>query len=680
MSLDALDDQLDNSLQTPDRPQPQATSQGYVTASSLLHLHHTFMKHFLPSVGQSPPSPSILKWQSQQDDTSNTAIMNPEAVAFTPTGSTRGASFGSDSSKTGASQKVTRRSRLWKAEKVESTSKPPQPSQTAALDPERYDLMFPALSELAAGQATTPVDPTPNDEGRPQDIPALRLATSYQRKVKANLSRLCEVPTETTKVDVPKARDAGTYILAQNSAQGFTHLNPAVNKQPPKKSIREEVLVHKPASSRSISSPAVQFEGSRQQPDTALSVSPPQPLIPNIMVSPPPGLVAPYCYLPPLLPYPPYFVGIHPPFVQPGSMWPNPLTQHEQQMKSQSQQSKFDVQPHESWHRQARRTPRSSSRARGTSSNRREPIILKGIRSSARSRLLYTDPTWGPNPENHLDFPPHDLSIEFRSRDESMQEQLRAKSFSPGERMAGYSRIQTPTAQDEAQESHFIEAPDQNEAGELDTSFDPDGYGELIPNHQVQVQKGQGLDTTPGRQCIRHTQRSCHGSQYSEEAESGVVGFTLPDGRFLHSEHRHEESPLPVGGCPPANAPTGPACLRRVTNNPGVQIQQKTLVLGPTESGAWSQSKRWMSLETKERAAFQKMMANLHYMAADKSPFVPQNPAELTAFKADVAESQQRKLAKEVKRRLAKPQKKNGTDSNDKTIQLPIELLGGRQL
>ncbi|KOS22181.1 hypothetical protein ESCO_001688 [Escovopsis weberi] len=42
------------------------------------------------------------------------------------------------------------------------------------------------------------------------------------------------------------------------------------------------------------------------------------------------------------------------------------------------------------------------------------------------------------------------------------------------------------------------------------------------------------------------------------------------------------------------------------------------------------------------------MRLNLHYMGADKSPFVPQTPAQLTAFKAEIAEMQQKQLKRKV--------------------------------
>ncbi|KAF4959688.1 hypothetical protein FGADI_1462 [Fusarium gaditjirri] len=101
------------------------------------------------------------------------------------------------------------------------------------------------------------------------------------------------------------------------------------------------------------------------------------------------------------------------------------------------------------------------------------------------------------------------------------------------------------------------------------------------------------------------------------------------------------------------NAPRGPSSARQLPQTFSYTVKQ-TLNLNGSESGSWSQSKRWTSFATKERQAFQKTMANLRYMSADQSPFIPQSPVELTAFKANLAESKTRKLDQEVKRRLAR--------------------------
>ncbi|KAM0556813.1 hypothetical protein ACHAPJ_005873 [Fusarium lateritium] len=128
---------------------------------------------------------------------------------------------------------------------------------------------------------------------------------------------------------------------------------------------------------------------------------------------------------------------------------------------------------------------------------------------------------------------------------------------------------------------------------------------------------------------------------------------------------------------PPQNAPTGPASSRQLPQSFSATVKQALHITG-SETGAWSQSKRWTSFVTKERQAFQKMMANLRYMGADQSPFVPQNPAELTAFKAGLAESKTKKLDREVQRRLAETNARIAASAEDKTKPL-MELLGGKE-
>ncbi|KAF5682206.1 hypothetical protein FCIRC_5109 [Fusarium circinatum] len=128
---------------------------------------------------------------------------------------------------------------------------------------------------------------------------------------------------------------------------------------------------------------------------------------------------------------------------------------------------------------------------------------------------------------------------------------------------------------------------------------------------------------------------------------------------------------------PLQNAPRGPSSARQLPQTFSSTLKQ-TFNLNGTESGSWSQSKRWTSFATKERQAFQKMMANLRYMSADQSPFVPQSPVELTAFKANLAESKTRKLDQEVKQRLARTNA--SVDEGAETqVQPVVEFLRGKK-
>lgn len=128
---------------------------------------------------------------------------------------------------------------------------------------------------------------------------------------------------------------------------------------------------------------------------------------------------------------------------------------------------------------------------------------------------------------------------------------------------------------------------------------------------------------------------------------------------------------------PLQNAPRGPSSARQLPQTFSSTVKQALNLNGP-ESGSWSQSKRWTSFATKERQAFQKTMANLRYMSADQSPFVPQSPVELTAFKANLAESKTRKLDQEVKQRLARTN--TSVDEGVETQVKPMmKLLRGKK-
>jgi hypothetical protein len=143
-----------------------------------------------------------------------------------------------------------------------------------------------------------------------------------------------------------------------------------------------------------------------------------------------------------------------------------------------------------------------------------------------------------------------------------------------------------------------------------------------------------------------------------------------------HTQERSQDTDQKPGN-PPQNAPKGPSSSRTLAQSFSATVK-KALNLNGSESGAWSQSKSWTSFATKERQAFQKMMANLRYMSADQSPFVPQSPAELTAFKAALAESKTKKLGQEVQQRLAETNAKVAEGVEDKNKPM-IELLGGKK-
>lgn len=126
----------------------------------------------------------------------------------------------------------------------------------------------------------------------------------------------------------------------------------------------------------------------------------------------------------------------------------------------------------------------------------------------------------------------------------------------------------------------------------------------------------------------RPLQQDCHVLFNSEHHHNAINESTQPDASLFTMQ----PSIKPVA----KYSKKGPASDRPSQN----QV--------PAEVASWSQSKRWLSSETKERRAFQKMMLNLQFMKADQSPFIPKTPAELTKFKISLAEARQQKLAHEV--------------------------------
>ncbi|TFB05748.1 hypothetical protein CCMA1212_001966 [Trichoderma ghanense] len=124
-----------------------------------------------------------------------------------------------------------------------------------------------------------------------------------------------------------------------------------------------------------------------------------------------------------------------------------------------------------------------------------------------------------------------------------------------------------------------------------------------------------------------------------------------------NSQQRHaarepaqpSESHRPSCGSPSTMHPPRAVTKSSARYSRKVQVSDRpSQSQAPVEPASWSQSKRWISSETKERKAFQRMMMNLQFMKADQSPFVPKTPAELTKFKISLAEAKRQKLAQEV--------------------------------
>ncbi|KAL6690450.1 hypothetical protein J3F84DRAFT_389378 [Trichoderma pleuroticola] len=146
----------------------------------------------------------------------------------------------------------------------------------------------------------------------------------------------------------------------------------------------------------------------------------------------------------------------------------------------------------------------------------------------------------------------------------------------------------------------------------------------VLPSAVDGPQAGEGND----RAEQRPLQPDCHVQFSSEHHHNATNEPTQPDA----SPFMMQPSTKPAA----KYSKKGPASDRPSQNQ------------APAEVASWSQSKRWLSSETKERRAFQKMMLNLQFMKADQSPFIPKTPAELTKFKISLAEARQQKLAHEV--------------------------------
>ncbi|KAH6699356.1 hypothetical protein EV126DRAFT_460858 [Verticillium dahliae] len=128
---------------------------------------------------------------------------------------------------------------------------------------------------------------------------------------------------------------------------------------------------------------------------------------------------------------------------------------------------------------------------------------------------------------------------------------------------------------------------------------------------------------------------------------------------------------------PPADAPKGPAAWRdaQVTANHLVQqtpniifpiprstISQQQDLFSPAQSGsaaspvgasikptgAWSQSKAWVSERSRQQAAFKKVQANLGRINAADSPAVPRTLAEFLELKKWKAKRDQRCLLRKI--------------------------------
>ncbi|KAL7803376.1 hypothetical protein V8C44DRAFT_353127 [Trichoderma aethiopicum] len=221
----------------------------------------------------------------------------------------------------------------------------------------------------------------------------------------------------------------------------------------------------------------------------------------------------------------------------------------------------------------------------------------------------------------------------------------------------------------------------------------PDGAGERQAHSTRrdessdvgQVQHLSDTSTDNGSETGTEPPVACQSSNQETELPSAVdcshAGEENPQASPQPQQGRHPNKAA-SGDSPstmhPPRAGTNSSVRLSKKDQPSNQPSHKALV----EPASWSQSKRWISSETKERKAFQRMMLNLQFMKADQSPFVPKTPAELTKFKISLAEAKRQKLAQEVsvleeKNRQKELAKAAGTMS---VAQPHVPLLHGRDM
>lgn len=76
---------------------------------------------------------------------------------------------------------------------------------------------------------------------------------------------------------------------------------------------------------------------------------------------------------------------------------------------------------------------------------------------------------------------------------------------------------------------------------------------------------------------------------------------------------------------------------------------------------------------------FQKVRQNLHYMGADKSPFVPQNAVEYAALKLKIAEEKTVLLSTKADSLASRLASKSGTSDVQQKENIKVNLLGGKR-
>ncbi|KPM35231.1 hypothetical protein AK830_g11330 [Neonectria ditissima] len=620
--------------------------------------------------------------------------MNPRAAAFTPCSSSPEPSL--DGNRLGRSRTVPTGPRSWK-QKVRA--RPPKPD---ALDPDNYDTMFPTLS--------TPAVSSPDSSEQ-------RSSKKLRKKKKQNdLVAKGGDPDDTVAASKPNPQSSSSLVSdtrGQTKKETATvekttselpspvvHASSnAVSKQDepakpvlPAPVIKSKDSVHVAPFMPPTPRPDHEFSATRNSDLVAYSTSPVLPVnfapsqptpqfYHNVMA--PPGLASPvpapipgYYYPQQYAHYPAVYVTT-PPIVWQSAFTPVPAKGCPEHPGQECQQPGY-------WEKQlpmqnVHGPPLQFEPGSGSFDTSRRQ---KGSRPSSRAKRRSTDSRRIHQGGNQGAVLRPASTAGHKTQVEVLKSKCRAKSASPIKSAPGHQVLPDFPNQSMGYGCVFPTMTRQGVAGEQ--------MGLISTNVNEQIFRQHLLQKFEGEEAFKQTSRletgrtSCGGQVKSVAGEGtpkiGRVDSDILENQLLHNTtpSTHDPTQLPPIG-PPVNAPKAPASRRRVPQA-SLTFPHPPPSGSPAENGAWSQSKRWMSKETKERVAFQKMLINLHYMGADKSPFVPQTPAELTAFKLKAAECEKRKLIREVAKRMAKVDCKILAMQKDKKVESPTALFGGKQL
>ncbi|KAJ6439600.1 Mitotic-spindle organizing protein 1 [Purpureocillium lavendulum] len=155
-------------------------------------------------------------------------------------------------------------------------------------------------------------------------------------------------------------------------------------------------------------------------------------------------------------------------------------------------------------------------------------------------------------------------------------------------------------------------------------------------------------------------------------AHSSRANYAVDSPRTEFRQAGQSSQQMPSGNAPYPEVFRAPTARNRTPRSSG-----------SPDSGSWSHSKRWLSQEARDRNAFSKTMTNLRHIGADKSPFIPDTPSKMAAFKAEFAEDRRKELLAELNQRQETADRRkrmNLTKGELALAETKVEpLFGGRQ-